>query len=182
MAGETIRPINAATSTRRSSPGPRINRSPEVVVVIGADRIVPIVASTPATHHTSVDMPRTFTAASRAASGFDAAARTATPYFVRLRKKASAAVRSGTMTRISRCSLRTRTPATTQTWSSGVGYEVMYFGCGSTPCPKRSSCAAPIVATSTITRGASNRRRTTTRSTSAPSRPPMATHAANATQ
>ena len=113
--------MSAATSTRNSRPGPSVMMSPEVVVVIGAERIVPIVASIPASTHTSVDMRLTLMAARRAASGFAAAARTAIPYFVRLRKSASAMVSSGTTTRMSTCSPRTMTPPIVHVLLMGVG-------------------------------------------------------------
>jgi hypothetical protein len=104
------------------------------------------------------------------------------PYFVRLKKTAMAAVSNGTTTRMARCSPRTTTPNTFHDAWIGVGNDVKCAGCGSETCRNRRSWATPMVATVTITRGASNNRRITPRSTTQPTRPPTAVHAANATQ
>src|SRR5947209_1724850 len=152
--GDTMRAITAATSTRTSRPGPRVNTSPDVVVVIGAERMVATAARTPATTHTSVDIRRTLMPARRAASALAAEARTAMPYLVRFRNTAMAAVSSGMTTRMATCSPRTTTPKTFHVWWIGVGNDVNCDGCGSLTWAKRRSWATPMVATVTITRGA----------------------------
>src|SRR3954452_770249 len=150
--GETIRAITAATRTRTRRPGPRVTTSPDVVVVIGAERIVAMAARTPAMTQTSDDIRRTLIPASRAASALAADARTAMPYFVRLKKTAMAAVSNGTTTRMARCSPRTTTPNTFHDAWIGVGNDVKCAGCGSETCRNRRSWATPRVATVTITR------------------------------
>ena len=58
----------------------------------------------------------------------------------------------------------------------------MNFGCGSIAWANSKSCATPIVATKTMTRGALNRRRMTNRSINQPTTPPTSTQTANAIQ
>src|SRR5581483_9732224 len=138
IEGDTMRAITAATSTRTRSPGPSVRTSPEVVVVIGADRIVATAARTPATTQTSDDMRRTLMPARRAASALAADARTAMPYLVRLRKMAMATVSNGITTRISTCSPRTTTPNTFHVEWIAVGNAVKCDGLGSTACTYNS--------------------------------------------
>ena len=145
-----------------------VKSSPADVVVSGAEMMAASVASVPTSTHTSVDIRLMLMEARRAASGLAAEARMASPYRVRDRNSPRASVASGITTSTARCSLRTRTPPTSHVFENGVGYAETDVGSGRIACANSMSCATPIVATMRITRGAVNRRRTTSSSIAPP--------------
>ncbi len=127
--------------------------------------------------HTPVDTIFGLMPVMRARSEFDADARTASPNAVCPRIHQSATVMTGTTMRTSSW--------LAETSMSSPGYHVPLNGTGNCVCsdPVRyagsdsviasHSCATPMVATSTMTRGALNRRRMTASSTSTPVSVPM---------
>ena len=156
--------------------------SEETVVVKGAARMIARALNAPAMPHVKVEVRRRLIPASRAAAGFAAEARMARPVLVRARNHASARQSGGINTRISTCSLRMKRPPSFQACSNGVGYARTEVGAGRMAWQNSRSWAIAMVATRSITRGASASRRTTTTSISTPTSPPRATHNGSATQ
>ncbi len=126
-------------------------------------------ATNPVTPHTHVDTIFGFTPARRARSRLAAAARTTRPRAVRFSAQPSATASSGATTSAVTCGPVTCTPPTVHLAPTASG--------NGRPSPTRlgyefrmasESWATPIVATSTITRGARNSRRMTISSMTAP--------------
>ena len=105
-----MRAMSAAASTRLSVFGP-IVVSATTLPDVPARRMIDTAESRPPIVQTKVDRSFGLMADRRARSGFAAAARTAFPRSVRVRKSVSRAARSGTTTRTASSDPRTRTPA-----------------------------------------------------------------------
>ena len=168
---ERIRAINATSSTRKSSPGPRLAVPASAALTRnGASRMSVTPASAPPMVHTMVDTRRTLMPNSLPVSAFSAAARMANPYRVRPRNSAKAAMTSGTMitTMSSRPPIR-RWSVTSHrnSWAVSFGGNGNGPGrdtSGSSMAAKMANCATPSVAMNSTNLGESNSRRTTTNS------------------
>ena len=181
---ETMPPTSAAAMPRNKVSGPMCTRSVDAVSV--AVRNTDIVARNPAIAQTPVDTSLGLMPVMRARSELVAAARTASPNAVWPSSHHRPSAISGTTIRISSW--------LADTSMSSPGCQVPENGCGncvwsepvrysgSASVTASQSCATPMVATSTITRGALNNRRMTVTSMSAPMSTPMTRAIGSATQ
>ena len=178
---DAMPPMSAAASTRSNIPGPTPSAE-EPAGLSGPNSIAAVAASAPETTQTIVDIRLMLMPDSRAASAFAAEARIASPYFVRFMKSVSAITSTG-MTTITVSSWpRTRTPPMSHEPEKAVGYGRTRVTSGRISWKKSSTCAAPISATSRMTRGAENSRRTMSSSSAAPTIAPTAMPVTNEIQ
>ena len=118
----------------------------------GAAITAPTAATVPATTHTCVDTAFTRTPESDAPLGLSAAERTASPNLLRWSTRARTTTITGTTIRTTTCSLRTVRAPIDQIWSNAVGND-RSSTTGSWSCTSRITCAIPIVATNSSSRG-----------------------------
>ncbi|CAB4708117.1 unannotated protein [freshwater metagenome] len=97
---DCIRASTAPVSATRSRPGPK--ESADWVIRVGPVRMAEKPARVPASAHTSMLIREAKTPVIWAASGLAAAARTARPYRLRLRKTPTARTASGAKTSIAK--------------------------------------------------------------------------------
>ncbi len=180
---DRMRPTSAAARARSSKPGPRATEgTPTIVPRSGLISTAVTVESAPAITHTTVETRLVEMPASSAPSGLAAAARMAMPYELRFRNSDRPTTIAGTKAITMRCSLcRKRLPMRTVTLN-GVGYCATWLIPGSTAWAKNNTWATPMVATTSASRDALAKRRTTRRSTAAPISPPTAVTTARATK
>ena len=181
---DTMPAMTAAASARVMVLGPRL-AMPVSAPRFPDSRSIDTLDSRPATVQTNSwtilgSMPDI-----RARSAFDAEAWTVCPNTVRFRNQARPKASTGTTMRMVSFGPVIRSPNTSsQVKPSGTGNRLpllvsMSGRAARTAC---MSWASPMVATSTMTRGASNRRRMTARSTAAPMTVPVSSAMARAAQ
>ena len=179
---DSIRATTAAARAGSSTAGPAIAAG--VAPRNGAFSTKVSAASVPARTQTNVVRLRTGTPRSRARSVFSAAARIAVPASDRRRNQASAPTTTGTTAATSRWSpVRMTGPRVMVVEVRGVsnaprmGDSTPKANLGMASSSPPSSCARPMVATVSTSRGACAKRRMTVSSTSPPSSaPPTSAH------
>ena len=183
FGNETIRPMSAAVIPASSVFGPIDTSWAEVWFV--AMRITDSADRKPAIVHTAVDIIFGLTPVRRARSAFVAAARTDSPNAVRPSSHHSPNVMIGTTIRTRSCGPVRVIDPSSHRLLIGVGYCVenspVWYD-GSVRVTARANSATPIVATSTMTRGALARRRITVSSTTVPLNAPSTSAPMSANQ
>ena len=165
---EVNRAISAAVSARRSDPAPRSLRVP-ADPSMPPMRIIATVATPPPRAHTNVEIDFGLTPRRRARSGFTAAARMVRPISVRLRNQPRPSATSGTTTTTATSAGLIRRSPMKNSRLKGNGYPARALSMsGNASRMAALSWLTPMVATSRITRGAVNSRRTTASSMTAP--------------
>ncbi len=160
--------MTAAARARTSVAGPNMLRSCEAPTC-EAIRYSESVANAPAMAHTMVETRLGLMPEMRARSGFSAEALTLLPTAVRVRNQPRASATTGTTMTMdsSGPAMSTEPMVWLAPMANGNGAPTTVI-LGSAASTANESWAMPMVATSTMTRGASNRRRITMSSMTAP--------------
>ena len=165
-------PMTAAARARTSVSGPSSVSVP-AVPACPAISMIDTVESRPAIAQTMVDTSLGLTPDIRARSGLSALAWTVLPNNVRPRNQLNAPTRTGTAIRIDSWDPATVMPPTCQLLVITTGNDAPALSIfGYAVAAVSASCEMPMVATSTITRGAENSRRMTTSSMMTANRTP----------